>query len=332
MSFEFLDTINPRANYDLMGHDRNIDFILSSYKRKRLHQAYILSGNEGVGKATFAYSFSRILLSGSGSNNFTVDKNLKTCKLIEANTHPDLLILEPLNGQRDRFISIEQARKCSEFFNHTPSISDWRVCIIDSIDFMDISTSNTILKILEEPPSHCIFLIISQKIDSVIETIISRCIEIKFQDLNRGVVLNKVKLLKPELLESEVGNLVNLSEGSLGKMTKLLEDDSIKIYNELDDIIFKKNINESIYNFSDFILKDDSAINKFNIFTECIVFKVGELIKGLTKINSAFSINKALDLRNNILETIQQERVLKLNKKQTILSVVIDLNKITNLQ
>jgi hypothetical protein len=197
---------------------------------------------------------------------------------------------------------------------------------------MDISTSNTILKILEEPPSHCIFLIISQKIDSVIETIISRCVEIKFQDLNRGVVLNKVKLLKPELLESEVGNLVNLSEGSLGKMTKLLEDDSIKIYNELDDIIFKKNINESIYNFSDFILKDDSAINKFNIFTECIVFKVGELIKGLTKINSAFSINKALDLRNNILETIQQERVLKLNKKQTILSVVIDLNKITNLQ
>jgi len=123
-----------------------------------------------------------------------------------------------------------------------------------------------------------------------------------------------------------------LSEGSLGKMTQLLEDDSIKIYNELEDIIIKKNINESIYNFSDFILKDDSAINKFNIFTECIVFKVGELIKGLTKINSAFSINKALDLRNNILETIQQERVLKLNKKQTILSVVIDLNKITNLQ
>ena len=187
MTATSLEKLSPRTNYDLIGHNENINFILNCYKKKRLHQAYLFSGNEGIGKATFAYSFSRFLLSDASLDSFSVNKNDKVSRLIESNTHPDLLVIEPNKEKKDRFISIDQARKCSEFFNHTPSISKWRVCIIDSIDFMDISTSNTILKILEEPPSYCIFLIIAQKVDAVIGTIRSRCVEIRFKDIEEDI-------------------------------------------------------------------------------------------------------------------------------------------------
>ena len=223
MTATSLEKLSPRNNYDLIGHNEIINFILNCYKKKRLHQAYLFSGNEGIGKATFAYSFSRLLLSDTSLDSFSVNKNEKVSRLIESNTHPDLLVIEPNIEKKDRFISIDQARKCSEFFNHTPSISKWRVCIIDSIDFMDISTSNTILKILEEPPSYCIFLIIAQKVDAVIGTIRSRCVEIRFKDIEEDILIRKLKLLRPELLDSEILSLVNLSDGSFGALNNLIE-------------------------------------------------------------------------------------------------------------
>ena len=331
MDSDFLEKLHPRANYDLIGHNDNINFILNSFKRNRLHQAYLLSGSEGIGKATFAYSFARFLLSAS-SSNFICDKNHKVCKLIESNTHPDLLVIEPNLDKKDRFISAKQIRKCSEFFSHTPSMSKWRVCIIDSIDFMEISTSNTILKVLEEPPSYCLFIIIAQKVDSVIETIQSRCVELKFKDIGDDILKNKLKLLKPELLGLEIDNLISLSEGSIGKLNDLVEEDSLKIYKNLDNIITEKEINSSIYNFSDFILKEDKGINRFNFFIECIIFKVNSLIKEFSKSNSNFVINECLDLRDKMLELIKQERLFKLNKRQTIINLIINLNKIVNLQ
>ena len=331
MNVDFLETIDPKSNYDLISHEENIDFILKSYKKERLHQAYIFSGTEGIGKATFAYSLARFLLSDLNLDGFTLDRSHKVSKLIESNTHPDLLIIEPTSNKKDRFISIDQARRCSDFFSHTPSMSKWRICIIDSIDFMDINSSNTILKILEEPPSYCLFMIIAQKIDSVIDTIRSRCIELKFKDINNDIITKKLKLLKPELLDSEVSSFVNLSEGSIGKLNDLVKEESLNIHKELENIILNKEISSSIYSFSDFILKEDATSNKFNFFVNCIIFKVNLLVKRLAISNSPRVIKEGLDLRGNILKLVQQERVFKLNKKQTIISLITNLNKLVNL-
>lgn len=332
MTATSLEKLSPRTNYDLIGHNENINFILNCYKKKRLHQAYLFSGNEGIGKATFAYSFARFLLSDTSLDSFNVNKNEKVSRLIESNTHPDLLVIEPNIEKKDRFISIDQARKCSEFFNHTPSISKWRVCIIDSIDFMDISTSNTILKILEEPPSYCIFLIIAQKVDAVIETIRSRCVELRFKDIEEDILIRKLKLLRPELLDSEILSLVNLSDGSFGALNNLIEENSIEIYKTIESIASEKIINSSIYSFSDFILKEDGGSNKFNLFINCIIFKTNSLIKSIVKSSTSFAINEGLDLREKMLELIRQERVFKLNRKQTIINLILNLNKIANLE
>ena len=332
MNVTSLEKLSPRANYDLIGHKENINFILNCYKKKRLHQAYLFSGNEGIGKATFAYSFARFLLSDSNLDNLSVNKNEKSSRLIESNTHPDLLVIEPNIEKKDRFISIDQARKCSEFFNHTPSISKWRVCIIDSIDFMDISTSNTILKILEEPPSYCIFLIIAQKVDGVIDTIRSRCVELRFKDIEDDILISKLKLLRPELLDSEIFNLVNLSDGSIGNLNNLIEENSMEIYKTVESIASEKIISSSIYSFSDFILKEDDGTNKFNLFINFIIFKTNSLIKLIVSSSNSFKINEGLDLREKMLELIHQERIFKLNRKQTIISLILNLNKIVNLK
>ena len=100
------------------------------------------------------------------------------------------------------------------------------------------------------------------------------------------------------------------------------------------DIFEKGEFNESVYDFSDFILHDGIGINKFDVFTEILNFKLNSYIKEKAIFNPNFitSNNKIFSIRDSILDLISQERVYKLNKKQTILSIISNLNKITKLQ
>ncbi len=334
MSNEIEDIQSSRFNYSVKGHRENISFLTNSFLKNSLHHAYIFSGDKGIGKATFAYAFSRKLLANDKTKDFNVFNNYKVNKLIEANSHPDLLVIEPDENNKNPFISIEQTRKCSQFFSQTASISKWRICILDSIDFMDISSTNTILKILEEPPSNCLFLIISHNIGMVLDTIKSRCLELRFQNLSDEIMTNRIKLLKPSILKNELDSLLVNANGSFGKLENLLHSDSLKISNVINDIFEKGELGESIYDFSDFILKDGLDINKFEIFIEILNFKLNLYIKEKAIYDPDFIINnnEIFSIRDSILDLISQERIYKLNKKQTILSIISNLDKITKLQ
>ena len=331
-NIEYIKT--SRSNYSVKGHKENTSFLMNSFLKNSLHHAYIFSGDKGIGKATFAYAFSRKLLANDKTENFDVFNNKKVNKLIEANSHPDLLVIEPDENEKNPFISVEQIRKCSQFFSQTASMNKWRICILDSIDFMDISSTNTILKILEEPPSNCLFLIISHNIGMVLDTIKSRCLELRFQNLSDEIMIDKIKLLKPNILKNELDNLIINANGSFGRLENLLHSDTLKISSVINDIFEKGEFSESIYDFSDFILQDSIGINKYDVFTEILNFKLSSYIKEKAIYNPNFATNnnKIFSVRDSILDLISQQRVYKLNKKQTILSIISNLNKIIKLQ
>jgi len=334
MSNEIEDIQSSRSNYSVKGHKENISFLMNSFLKNSLHHAYIFSGDKGVGKATFAYAFSRKLLANDKTENFDVFDNYKVNKLIEANSHPDLLVIEPDENDKNPFISVEKIRKCSQFFSQTASMNRWRICILDSIDFMDITSTNTILKILEEPPSNCLFLIISHNIGMVLDTIKSRCLELRFQNLSDEIMIDKIKLLKPSILKNELDNLIINANGSFGRLENLLHSDSLKISSVINDIFEKGELGESIYDFSDFILQDGIGINKYDVFTEILNFKLNSYIKEKAIYSPNFTSvnNKIFSIRDSILDLISQQRVYKLNKKQTILSIFSNLDKIIKLQ
>ena len=324
----------PRSNYSVKGHKEKISYLSNSFLKNSLHHAYIFSGDKGVGKATFAYAFSRKLLANDKTKDFDFFNNDRVNKLIEANSHPDLLVIEPEENNNKSFISVEQIRKCSQFFSQTASMNKWRICILDSIDFMDVSSTNTILKILEEPPSNCLFLIISHNIGMVLDTIKSRCLELRFQNLSDEIMIDRIKLLKPGILKNELDNLIINANGSFGRLENLLHSDSLKISSVINDIFEKGEFSEGIYDFSDFILQDVVGINKFDVFTEILNFKLNSYIKEKAIYNPNFitNNNKIFSIRDSILDLISQERVYKLNKKQTILSILSNLDEITKLQ
>ena len=99
----------------------------------------------------------------------------RSCRQIEARTHPDFFVIEPDPEQATQQIKIEQVREIEHQIMYRPLIGERKICLIDNADRMTIGAANALLKTLEEPPAHSLFLVISSRPAALPATIRSRC-------------------------------------------------------------------------------------------------------------------------------------------------------------
>jgi DNA polymerase-3 subunit delta' len=194
-----------------------------------LHHAWLLTGPQGVGKATFARAAAMRMLAdgvepGARSSGFDVPVGSTTRSLIEAGSHPDFRVLarlpkDPDKPEQDlaRSITIAQVRTLQPLFATTPSMSPRRVVLIDAIDDLERGGANALLKNLEEPPAGTIFLLISHAPGRLLPTIRSRCRMLRFEALGDNEVASAIRTLSPEASEDEVAALVRASDGAPGR-------------------------------------------------------------------------------------------------------------------
>lgn len=176
---------HPRDAYALEGAEAQEQAFLDAIARGRLHHAWLLTGPEGVGKATFAYRAARRLLGarpdpalgllGSAGDD-------PVTRQVAARSHPDLMVLERLgeDGKVRKVIPVDEARRLAEFFSQTPATSPYRVAIIDAADDLNVNSANAILKTLEEPPPRGVIFLVSHAPGRLLPTIRSRCRRLAF--------------------------------------------------------------------------------------------------------------------------------------------------------
>lgn len=116
-----------------------------------------------------------------------------------------------------RNISVDQVRSLGEIFSVTPALSDWRVVVIDSADELEASAANALLKILEEPPANCLFLLVSHVPGRLLPTIRSRCRVLEFQPLADDVMTSILGELAPDLPPGKRDILIEAAQGSVGQ-------------------------------------------------------------------------------------------------------------------
>jgi DNA polymerase-3 subunit delta' len=194
-----------------------------------LHHAWLITGPQGVGKASFARAAAMRMLADAadpdgGSTGLAVPEGNRTRSLMEAGSHPDFRVLarlpkDPEKPDQDlaRSITIAQVRTLQPLFATTPSMSPRRVVIIDAIDDLERGGANALLKNLEEPPAGTIFLLVSHAPGRLLPTIRSRCRLLRFEALDSGEVATAIRTLRPEADEDEVASLVRASDGAPGR-------------------------------------------------------------------------------------------------------------------
>jgi len=214
-----------------------LNFLQKSIEKNAFSQAYIFSGPENVGKSLVAKLFAESLISG---RKMAEHENRKVL--------PDLLIVEPIKEEKDgvikeKDISIEQIREARQILSLFPYDGKRKVLIVDDADRITIQAQNSLLKLLEEPNSTSVCILIAHNSDLILRTVKSRCQEIRFtlvseQELGMGIG-------KPT-----DNDIVFLAAGRPGLTVRMFEDENELIFRSRLGEIFKnlpsQGINEKL--------------------------------------------------------------------------------------
>jgi DNA polymerase-3 subunit delta' len=179
----------------LVGHEAAVAAFTAAIAGGRPHHAWLLAGQQGLGKALFARHAATWVLAGAPAGaGFAVPPDCEAARLMAAGSHLDFRLVVRTPGKTGNLrseITIGQIvrrpdsdeQPLREFLAGTAVLGRWRVVIIDAADDMNRSTANALLKSLEEPPQGTLFLLISHAPGRLLPTIRSRCRTLRFSRL-----------------------------------------------------------------------------------------------------------------------------------------------------
>ena len=207
----------------IIGHHRPIMWLQTAVKTDHLGHAYLFHGEPAIGKRQTAMALTQLLHCERPQLDSTPDAcgTCRSCHQVEQAIHPDCLIIEPEDGQKQNpKIKIDQIRAIEHLVIYRPLVGSHKVCLIDEADTMTTEAANALLKTLEDPPDHCLFLLISSRPEHLLPTIRSRCIALRFSPLPVGAIdefLRQHSSMEP----SDAKLVATFSEGRLGQALHL---------------------------------------------------------------------------------------------------------------
>ncbi len=247
---------------DCIGHQQSIMLLQAAVAHERLAHAYLFHGEEAIGKRLTAIRFAQALSCERPPDTEGLDScgTCRSCQQIEARTHPDFFVIEPDPEQATQQIKIEQVREIEHQIMYRPLIGERKICLINDADRMTIGAANALLKTLEEPPGHSLFLLIASRPASLPATIRSRCQALRFTTLARTQV-EAALILKREIPPSDARFLAIISEGRIGEALTSDVKDTRQRQQELVDLVRPQSLQSigSILSSAEAIAKADKA-------------------------------------------------------------------------
>ena len=324
----------PQSFKDIVGQDDIIKSLQNAIKINRLSHAYLFCGPRGTGKTSTA----RILAKAINCKNLNLQKEknneiepcniCENCISITNGTNVDVIEIDAASHRK-----VEPARDLIESVNYLPNFLSKKVYIIDEVHMLTEAAFNTLLKTLEEPPEHVIFILATTEPNKVPATILSRCQRYNFKPITSDAITKRLKMIaSAENIDINDAALSLISKYSAGSqrdanviLEKLasLDEDKIKVEDvaallgaidfeilfELTNILIEGNVSEAIF----FEQRLQDSYQNLKIFIEefinhlhtLFIIKNYESAYEILNINEEYKekyANQAKDLNNNTLQ------------------------------
>jgi DNA polymerase-3 subunit delta' len=243
------EAFHPRETAVLFGHAAAETASLAAYRAGRMPHGMLITGPKGLGKATLAYRIARFILSHPDSTamdvqdaaSLQVDPTSPVARRVAAQAQPDLLVLERTVNERGVLrnqIAVDDIRRTVPFFGSTAGEGGWRIAIVDAVDDLNRSGANALLKVLEEPPTRGLLLLIAHSTARVPPTVRSRCRIISLRPLAEedvAAALAAASGLEPD--NPEIAAAAARSDGSVARALTLLDEDASTLRQQALDLL-----------------------------------------------------------------------------------------------
>lgn len=202
---------------DIIGHEEVISYFRKAAAVGNYSHAYIISGEDGMGKLTLAKAFAMAVFCES----HTACGHCPACKQVMTGNHPDLFEIRRQEDKKN--ITVDQVREeIVATISQLPYQSAHKIYIIDGAEDMNEQAQNALLKTIEEPPSYVIMILLSAKAENLLETIHSRCNQINLRRLKDEQIRSYLEE-KLHIEGDKAAISTSFARGNLGK-AMLLSD------------------------------------------------------------------------------------------------------------
>ncbi len=236
MSYQVLyRTYRPSRFEEVIGQDYIVKTLINAIKLKKIAHAYLFAGPRGTGKTSVAKLFAKAI--NCEEFNGEPCDGCNSCLAYKDNDHPDIIELDAASNN-----SVDDIREIIEQVPYAPMIGKYKVYIIDEVHMLTQQAFNALLKTLEEPPSHVVFILATTDPQKIIPTVLSRCQRYNFSKIsNVSMKKRMIEILNKENIKYEeeaLDEVAILAEGGMRDALSILEQ--ILSYNPegvfLDDV------------------------------------------------------------------------------------------------
>ena len=342
----------PKDLKEVYGQNVAVNILKNAIENKKFGHAYLFTGSRGCGKTSVAKIMSRLV-----NCENVVDGKLcgecKCCIATKENSCVDILEIDAASNN-----GVDEIRELKSKVNLIPSVLKYKVYIIDEVHMLSIGAFNALLKTLEEPPEHVIFILATTELHKVPITIVSRCQTIEFKKINNNDMFLRLREIADlehiNITDEAINEIVNVSDGGLRDAiglldmattytnNKITEEDIYAINgnvsNEeidyLSELLLKKNLNPLVNLINDYHNTGKDLIKITEKLINCLTNKMiknkdTNICSNIKKITEALEKMKNSSIGKIYLEVcifeICNENIL-VNQNNLILKETVEKN------